>query len=143
VKGKQITKSRKAKFRSGLERKISQSLKLRKCEFEYETEKILYTVPEVVRSYTPDFIITTKSGKKIYVEGKGIWDAEDRRKHWLIRDQRPDLDIRFVFTNSKSKISKRSRCTYGDICRGGGRGEYKGITWKFAEKRVPQEWIDE
>lgn len=144
VKGKHTKqKSKRAKYRSGLERSIARSLHRRGVKFDYETEKIPYTVPAIVKNYIADFILNTKTGKKIYVEGKGIWDAVDRKKHLLIRQQCPDIDIRFVFSNSKNKISKNSSVTYADICNGLGRGEYKGVVWKFADKKIPEEWINE
>ncbi len=132
-------------YRSGLEREVAKELKLANADYEYEPKdgKIEYTVPESYHKYTPDFVIKTKSGKIIIVETKGIWDSEDRRKHLLIRQQHPDLDIRFVFTRSKSRIRKGSKTTYACICSGLGRGPFKGIEWKFADKSIPQEWLGE
>lgn len=131
------------KYNSGLESKVAKQLQSAGVPFEFESEKIDYLVPAQWRKYTPDFPIMTRSGKKIYIETKGIWDADDRKKHLLIREQRPDLDIRFVFTNSKSKISKNSKTTYADICEGRGRKPFKGITWHYADKKIPSEWWNE
>jgi len=133
----------KVYLRSGLEDRIQDQLKLSGVRYYYETEKIPYKVPASSRKYTPDFIIYTKSGKKIYIEGKGIWDYQDRYKHLLIRKQHPNLDIRFVFSNSKSKIRKGSPTTYADICNGIGRPPFKGHIWKFSNKKVPKEWLNE
>ncbi len=33
----------------------------------------------------------------------------DRQKHLLVRDQHPELDIRFVFSRSAAKINKASK----------------------------------
>ena len=41
----------------------------------------------------------------------------------------------FIFNNSKSKISKVSATTYGKWCEKNG--------FKYADKVVPQEWIEE
>lgn len=142
AKGKKIVKSKRAKYRSGLERKLAVSLKRSKVEFEYESEQIKF-VSVSYRTYNPDFIVTTKSGKKIYIEAKGIWDVGDRKKHLLIRQQHPDKDIRFVFSNSKTKIKKGSQTSYADICSGLGRGEYKDNVWIFADKKIPKEWLEE
>lgn len=142
ARGKKIKKSKLAKFRSGLERKISFTLKRKKVEHTYETLKVHYTI-HAERVYTPDFEVTTKSGKKIIIEAKGIWDETDRKKHLLIRQQHPDLDIRFIFSNSKTKIRKGSLTTYADICNGLGRGPYKGVVWKYADKKIPPEWLEE
>ena len=132
-------------YRSGLESKIAEELKLAKAVYSYEPKdgKIEYTVPESYHKYTPDFVINNPSGKQIIVETKGLWNSEDRYKHLLIRQQHPDLDIRFVFTRSKSRIRKGSKTTYEDICNGLGRGPYKGIRWLFADKVVPSEWLKE
>jgi len=130
-------------YRSGLEDTNAKLLKKKGVEFTYESIKIPYTEPESQHTYCPDFVITTKSGKTIIIETKGIWAFKDRLKHLLVRQQHPDLDIRFVFTRSKSKIAKLSKTTYADICNGLGRGEFKGVTWCFADKTIPEDWINE
>lgn len=135
----------RASFRSGLESDTFNDLKEKGVTFEYEPSwgKIKYIEPAKTRTYSPDFFITTRSGKQIIVETKGIWDRADREKHRLIKLQHPDLDIRFVFHRSKSKIRKDSKTTYADICSGKGWGPFKNLTWKFADKKIPQEWLDE
>jgi hypothetical protein len=134
----------RAKYRSGLEKEVAKQLRNCKVDFTYEEEKIKYVQPVVYRTYTPDFrIITRGTGKVIFVETKGIWDAQDRYKHLLIRQQHPELDIRFVFTNAAAKISKRSKTTYADICQGNGRAPFKGVVWQYATKKIPREWLDE
>lgn len=130
-------------YRSGLEEKTAKHLEGLGVKFEYETLKIPYEIPASSHKYTPDFIITTKTGKTIVVETKGLWVAKDRTKHLLIREQYPDLDLRFVFDRSKSRISKVSKTSYADICEGRGRGKFKGVIWKYADKRVPEEWLYE
>ena len=130
-------------YRSGLEEKTAKHLEALGVSFEFETLKLPYTVPASNHKYTPDFIITTKSGKVIIVETKGIWTYDDRVKHLLIRQQHPELDIRFVFDRSKSRISKQSKTTYADICEGRGRGKFKDVVWLYADKRIPDEWIEE
>jgi predicted nuclease of restriction endonuclease-like RecB superfamily len=132
-------------FKSGLENETELDLQERGISFEYEPSwgKIQYTVPAKEHTYTPDFYITTKSGKQIIVETKGLWDAQDREKHRLIKEQHPELDIRFVFSRSKAKIRKNSKTTYADICEGRGRKPFKGLTWLYADKKIPQEWLEE
>jgi len=141
--GLKIKKSKRAKYRSGLERKIAQSLHKKKVKFSYEKDQIVYVVPSVERTYIPDFSIITKSGKRIFIEAKGIWDALDRHKHLLLKRQRPDLDIRFVFSNPNMKLSKKSKTTYADICEGRGRFPYKDVIWKYSHKTIPNEWLEE
>lgn len=137
--------AKRAGYKSGLEDTTAKQLKELGISFQYEPKegKIKYTVPASVHSYTPDFYVTTKSGKTIVIETKGLWSAEDREKHRLIKEQHPDLDLRFVFTRSKAKINKKSKTTYADICEGRGRGPFKGVTWKYADKRIPDEWLNE
>ncbi len=132
-------------YRSGLEVKVAEELNELGIVYEFEPKegKIPYTVPESYHTYTPDFVITTKSGKQIIIETKGIWDYADRNKHLLIKEQHPDLDIRFIFSRSKSRIRKGSATTYQDICEGRGRAPFKGITWKYADKKIPSEWLNE
>lgn len=121
--------SRKLGFRSGLEEKVADQLKKSGVEFGYETTKIKYVVPESVHTYTPDF--TFPNG--LIVETKGRFVAADRKKHLLIQKQCPDLDIRFVFQNSKNKISKGSKTTYADWATKHG--------FKYADKEIPDEWL--
>lgn len=123
-------RSLKHGYRSGLEEKVSAQLEGLGVPFEYEKLKVKYTVNEV-RTYTPDFVLPNG----IIVETKGRFVAADRKKHLLIQKQDPFLDIRFVFTNSKSKISKGSNTSYADWCEKNG--------FLFADKLIPEEWLDE
>jgi len=121
--------ARKLGFRSGLEVKVAEQLKGSGVAAEYETTKIKYVVPESVHTYTPDFVLPNG----IIVETKGRFVVADRKKHLLIQKQHPDKDIRFVFTNSKTKISKGSKTSYADWCTKNG--------FLFADKKVPDEWL--
>lgn len=138
-------RAKSPEFRSKLEEDIALELKKKEVPFEFEPAwgKIDYTIPAKQAKYNPDFYIETKSGKQIIIEAKGIWVYEDRYKHLLLRKSRPDLDIRFVFSNSKSKIRKGSATTYADICNGEGKGLFKGISWKYADRKIPDEWLME
>ena len=118
----------KAGYRSGLEENVATQLKKLGVTAEYETTKIKYRVEED-RSYTPDF----KLPNGVYIETKGRFVAADRKKHLLIKKQRPELDIRFVFSNSKTKLSKGSKTTYGAWCTKHG--------YMYADKEVPLEWL--
>lgn len=120
-----------ASYRSGLEDKIDNHLKSLGIEGNYESYNLTYVVPSSSHKYTPDFVLPNG----IVIESKGVWDADDRKKHLLIREQYPTLDIRFVFTRSKSPIYKGSKTTYASFC------ERHGI--KYADKQIPLEWIKE
>lgn len=117
-------------YRSGLEDKISKQLEQSGVNYEYETIKIPYHVSED-RKYTPDFLLPNG----IIVETKGRFTLQDRKKHLLIKAQHSHLDIRFVFSNSRSKISKGSKTSYADWCDKNG--------FLYAEKEIPEEWINE
>ena len=117
-------------YRSGLEDRISEQLKSLKVPFKYEEFKIKYEVNEV-RTYTPDFELPNG----IIIESKGRFVAADRKKHLLVQKQHPELDIRFVFSNSKAKISKGSKTTLGMWCDKHG--------YMYADKLIPEEWIRE
>jgi len=140
-----MKRKHKSCWRSGLEEGVAKQLDKEKITYDYEPSdgKIVYTIPETEHTYTPDFYITTKSGKTVIIETKGLWDYDDRYKHLLIKQQYPNLDIRFVFTRSKQRIRKGSKTSYADICKGLGRGPFKGITWPFADKHIKRDWLEE
>lgn len=118
-------------YRSGLEDDIAKQLEGMRVKYTYEELKISYTVPESQHKYTPDFVLPNG----IIVETKGHWVLADRKKQLLVKQQHPELDIRMVFSNSRCKIAKGAKTTYADFCN------KHGI--KFADKRIPKEWIDE
>lgn len=115
-------------YRSGLEEAIAKDLKEAGVSFLYEDKKITYQVNQV-RTYTPDFILPNG----IIIETKGRFVVDDRMKHLMIREQYPHLDLRFVFSNSRNKIRKGSKTTYGDWCDKHG--------FQYADKRIPDEWL--
>lgn len=121
-------------FRSGLEDKIAKQITEAGLKVEYETDRVEYEVPKRKAKYTPDFKLP-KQGGFFYVETKGIWDTADRQKHLLIKEQQPDLDIRFVFSNANSKLYKGSKTTYASYC------EKQGFM--YAHKTIPEEWLTE
>jgi hypothetical protein len=121
--------AKKYGFKSGLEETISQQIESYGIKVEYETEKVPYIIPASTHTYSPDF----KLPNGIRVETKGRFVAADRKKHLLVKEHNPHLDIRFVFSNSKNKISKKSKTTYGDWCEKNG--------YKYADKVIPNEWF--
>ena len=123
--------ARKYGFKSGLEENISIQIESKGIKVEYESEKVAYTIPASQHTYNPDF----KLPNGIFVETKGRFVAADRKKHLLVKAQNPTLDIRFVFSNSKNKITKTSKTTYGDWC------DKNGI--KYADKIIPDSWFEE
>ncbi|OAM52901.1 endodeoxyribonuclease [Methylovorus sp. MM2] len=119
-------------YRSGLEETTGQDLTLRGVGYTYEELVIEYTKPESKHKYTPDFVLLHNG---IIVETKGRFLSEDRKKHILVKQQHPHLDIRFVFSSSKTKISKTSKTSYAMWC------ESKGFL--YADKKIPEAWLQE
>jgi len=99
-------------YRSGSEVRLVSLLKELRIKYDYEPYYIPYEVKEV-RRYLPDFVI---SGSNIILEVKGWFKGVDRKKHLLLKNSNPNLDIRFVFDNPNNKIKKGSKTTYGDWC---------------------------
>jgi hypothetical protein len=121
--------ARKYGFKSGLEENISIQIESKGLEVKYESEKVAYTIPASQHTYNPDF----KLPNGIFIETKGRFVAADRKKHLLVKQQNPNLDIRFVFSNSKNKITKNSKTTYADWCDKNG--------FKYADKVIPEDWF--
>lgn len=112
---------------------------LERCKVKYlyeeRTLQIEYIIPESNHKYLPDFCLKKKDGTIMYIDYKGEWDADDRKKHLLIQQQHPDLDIRMVFERDPTKqyIGARGKsATYADICTlGCGRGVSKTFSMPF------------
>lgn len=95
-------RKRKGEFASPLERSVW--AKLDHKTTKYEPEVINYTIKH---EYTPDFVVTRKDGSKIYLEVKGWLRYEDQRKMRAVKEDNPDLDIRFYFPkDQKVHLSK-------------------------------------
>lgn len=118
-------------YRSGLEVLVAGQLSGAGVEVQYEMFSMRYTIPERLAKYSPDFILPNG----IIIETKGRFVTEDRKKHKLIKEQFPMLDIRIVFSNPSSKIGKKSKTTYAMWC------DRLGIL--YSKRLIPLEWIKE
>lgn len=118
-------------FRSGLEEENCRLLESMGVPVLYEVTRIPFCQPAQQRHYTPDFELPNG----ILVETKGLFDADDRKKHLLVQQQHPGLDIRFVFQNPHAKLAKGSRTTYAHWC--------DKHQFRWATRRIPKEWIAE
>ncbi len=120
-------------FRSKLEVIVNEQLFELGIPFSYEGElnTIRYTVPSSIGRYLGDFLLCNG----IMIEAKGWFTAADRKKHLLIRDQFPQLDIRFLFMRANNTLSKKSKTTYIMWC------ERNGFLW--CDKVIPEEWLNE
>lgn len=111
----------KKKTRNNFEKKIEGQLKRAKVKFSYESEKIPYVL---AGHYIPDFIVSTNSGK-LYLETKGHFRPEAKRKMVAVKRQHPELDIRIIFYSFKQRDIK--------WCERHG--------FKYAIDTIPKEWL--
>lgn len=118
-------------YRSGLEKAVAEQLYAAGIDAPYESFKIAYTKPARDAKYTPDWQLPNG----IIIETKGRFLTEDRQKHLLVKAQHPELDIRFIFSNPKARISKTSSTTYANWCEKHG--------FQFAAKLIPAAWLKE
>jgi hypothetical protein len=118
-------------YRSWFEVDFSSHLKSLGIPVEYEKHKINYIKPVTKHKYIPDFRLP--SG--IFIETKGLFTGADRKKHLLVKACNPNIDIRFVFMRSLTKLSKTSKTTYAAWCNKNG--------FLYADKLIPIEWLNE
>ena len=128
--GKAYRAARKNGYRSGLEQSVSEKLTQLKIKFLYEAVKIEWE-DLAYRTYTPDFVLHNG----IIIETKGMFTAADRRKHIAISKQPPQLDIRFVFENSRRKLRKGAKSSYAEWCI--------KHSFKYYDRIIPEDWLKE
>ena len=116
-----------SKFRSTLEQRIATLLMTLGVSYEYESERVSYTIEH---HYTPDFVLPNH----VYLEAKGYWAPEDRRKILAVKHDNPDMDLRMVFQSPYNTISKRSKTTYAQWC------EKHEIPWTHFHD-IPLDWL--
>jgi predicted nuclease of restriction endonuclease-like RecB superfamily len=103
-----------------------------KSEVDYEPDKIKYVIPESHHIYTPDFKVRNK---KIYIETKGKWTRQDRKKMLLVIQQHPDKKFYMYFQSGNKPINRGSKTSYGDWC------DKNGIEWSDKSRGVPDKWL--
>ena len=119
--------NKEVKFRSKLEERVATLLEQLGISYEYESEKLSYTIEH---NYTPDFVLPNYT----YLETKGYWDAADRRKILAVKKANPEVDLRMVFQSPYNTISKKSKTTYAQWC------DKHGIPWT-AYHEIPLDWL--
>ncbi len=122
-----LKESKNIKFRSKLEEKVADLLEGLGVSYEYESEKLNYTIEH---NYTPDFVLPNYT----YLETKGYWDAADRRKILAVKKANPQIDLRMIFQSPYNTISKKSKTTYAMWC------EKHAIPWT-SYHNIPLEWL--
>lgn len=118
-------------FRSGFEKKIYDEAVRQRKKMVYEPQepRIMYNIPF---RYIPDFILPNG----IIIEAKGWLRPRDRTKMRKVREQNPDLDIRFVFQRANTKVGKSKNSEqYWQWA------ERLGFQW--AETHIPLAWWKE
>lgn len=109
------------KLKNKFEKRINRQLSRAKIPFNYETEKIPYTL---ARHYIPDFIVETTT-RKIYIECKGYLRPEHKAKMVAVKRQHPEIDLRIVFYRYIEQYIKWA--------------DKHGFIW--AIEKVPKEWL--
>ena len=135
-KFKRVQISKDVTLKSGLEEVVYTYLTKHKCTFKYEGLKVTYFQPEIKKTYKPDFPIRGS----FIIETKGAFNSADRKKMKLIKQQNPKLDIRFVFSNSKNKIGKKSKTTYARWCE---LNNFPYHCIQSTKQTFPSEWLKE
>lgn len=122
---------KKKLYKGGFEPIIARQLTRSKTKYQYETTSFPYTW---TGSYTPDFTVTSKSGKVFYVEVKGHLRKEDRRKLRAVKKSNPALDLRICFQRD-NRLDSKAKMTYTQWA------EKAGIPWCIGS--IPKKWLDE
>lgn len=115
-------------YKSGFERSFEANLRSRKIKFKYEVTSIPYTLH---RNYNPDFYFAEKD---FFIETKGLLDRDSKAKMIAVKQQHPEIDIRFIFMKADKKIpgTKQTHAQWA---------ERNGFRW--AETVAPEEWFNE
>jgi predicted nuclease of restriction endonuclease-like RecB superfamily len=109
------------KTRNNFEKKLHTQLKRTKVSFKYEPEKIAYVLSG---HYIPDFVLQI-NGNTIYVEAKGHFRPEAKRKMVAVKKCHPTMDIRIVFYSFKAKDIRWA--------------EKNGFPYSIG--KIPEEWL--
>lgn len=124
---------RVGRYRSQFEADVAAALDARGVEYEYEEHELFYEVP---CTYVPDFALSNAAGIPFFVEVKGYFPAEDRRKMLEVKRSNPGVDLRIVFQNPANKISRRAGAlTYAQWA------DRYGFKW--ATGAIPYQWVQE
>lgn len=115
---------RTGKYRSKLESTVRKSLpRVKGMKVKYEATSLTYVT---THEYIPDFTIELPSGRVLYIEVKGWFRSEDRRKMASVKRHHPDKDIRLVFSSKNARNAKWCE-KHGYI---------------FAIGHIPKEWLE-
>lgn len=115
-------------YRSGFEAQVAQDLSERAVPFHYERDRYEFEVPGM---YVCDFTLPLG----VVVECKGYMDRFARRKLLRVKERYPDLDLRLLFQNAKTRIN----CKLPSSMNYGQWATRHGFLW--AEGKIPESWV--
>ena len=117
--------------RSTLEERVQLNLNARGIPYVYEPCKLPYTV---TRNYIPDLKIGD-----IYIEVKGYFRQDAQRKMRSMKEQHPELDIRFLFQRGNSTVQGAKKRKDGTKMTCAEWAEKHNFI--YAEEIIPDEWF--
>jgi hypothetical protein len=116
------------KFKSKYEQDVYTNVERNGLTVQYEP----FSIPYLTKgNYYPDFVLPNG----IIVETKGYFDSRSRAKMVAVKQHNPDLDIRMVFMNSRTRVRKGSKMTYADWC--------EKYDFRYADGMIPLKWFEE
>lgn len=118
-------------MRSTFESTVVTDLEGRGITYEYEPHALPYVTE---RTYIPDLLVGN-----IYVELKGYFRSESQRKMRRVKEQHPDVDIRFVFQKANSPIQGAKKRKDGSKMTCAEWADKYGFVW--AEGTIPEDWL--
>lgn len=113
-------------MRSKFEKDIATLLKDKRVKFKYEPHGVPYIIEA---SYFPDFKIG-----EIYIEAKGHFTAQDRKKMKAVKESNPNMDIRFWFMRD-NYLTKAKKSRYSDWAKKHGFPYHVGLEF-------PKKWFN-
>jgi hypothetical protein len=135
-------RSIRREYRNDLEAKVAKQLENSGVEFAYEGLTLPVEIPARTAKAKPDFqclrspIIIETKGHFGGPKGKTDTSAAARKKLLLLKEQHPNIEIRFVFQNAYTRIYSGSSTTNAKWAADHG--------FKWSDRGiVPQEWINE
>ena len=120
-------------YRSMAEVRFAEDLIKRNISFGYEVDSFEWQ--PAPRKYSPDFLIFKKDKTFFFIEYKGRLTIDNRNLLKAMKKEYPYVDLRLVFQNSRKKLYKGSKTTYGQWA------DQYNFLW--ANNRIPKEWLDE
>jgi hypothetical protein len=117
--------------------KALQAILPKGATIEYESEKLPYVIEA---EYLPDFVVTLKDGRKIYLEAKGngrSFDGNVRKKMIAVKNQHKDIDLRLIFY-SNGKVGQVRKD--GSCYRQGDWAAKEGFP--FVIREIPKGWLE-